>query len=39
MQTLAQLASALATGRSSSRSLVEECLARINDPAGEGRRG
>ena len=37
MQTLAQLATALAAGRSS-RALVEECLARINDPAGEGRR-
>ena len=37
MQTLAQLATALAAGRKSRR-LVEECLARINDPAGEGRR-
>jgi aspartyl-tRNA(Asn)/glutamyl-tRNA(Gln) amidotransferase subunit A len=38
MPTLAELASALAAGRSSSRSLVESCLARINDTAGEGSR-
>jgi aspartyl-tRNA(Asn)/glutamyl-tRNA(Gln) amidotransferase subunit A len=37
MQTLAQLASALAAGRKS-RGLVEDCLARIGNPAGEGRR-
>ena len=37
MRTLAQSARDLATG-TSSRSLVEECLARILDPAGEGRR-
>jgi aspartyl-tRNA(Asn)/glutamyl-tRNA(Gln) amidotransferase subunit A len=37
MRTLAQSAHDLATG-TSSRSLVEECLARIQDPAGEGRR-
>jgi aspartyl-tRNA(Asn)/glutamyl-tRNA(Gln) amidotransferase subunit A len=37
MRTLAQSVRDLATG-TSSRSLVEECLARILDPAGEGRR-
>ena len=37
MRTLAQSARDLAAG-TSSRSLVEECLARILDPAGEGRR-
>jgi aspartyl-tRNA(Asn)/glutamyl-tRNA(Gln) amidotransferase subunit A len=37
MQTLAQVARDLEAGVSS-RSLVEECLARIADPAGEGRR-
>ncbi len=37
MQTLAQLATALAAGRKS-RALVEDCLARIGDPGGEGRR-
>jgi aspartyl-tRNA(Asn)/glutamyl-tRNA(Gln) amidotransferase subunit A len=37
MQTLAQLATALAAGRKS-RGLVEDCLARIDEPAGEGRR-
>jgi aspartyl-tRNA(Asn)/glutamyl-tRNA(Gln) amidotransferase subunit A len=37
MRTLAQSARDLATG-TSSRSLVEDCLARILDPAGEGRR-
>jgi hypothetical protein len=36
--TLAALATALAQGASSSRSLVEECLAHIDDPAGEGQR-
>ncbi len=37
MRTLAQSVRDLAAG-TSSRSLVEECLARIQDPAGEGRR-
>ena len=37
MRTLSQSARDLAAG-TSSRSLVEECLARIADPAGEGRR-
>ncbi len=37
MPTLATLARTLATGRSS-RDLVEECLARIADPNGEGSR-
>jgi aspartyl-tRNA(Asn)/glutamyl-tRNA(Gln) amidotransferase subunit A len=37
MRTIAQSARDLAAG-TSSRSLVEECLARILDPAGEGRR-
>jgi len=37
MRTLSQSARDLATG-TSSRSLVEECLARILDPAGEGAR-
>ena len=36
--TLAALADDLANGRSSARKLVEECLARIADPAGEGQR-
>jgi aspartyl-tRNA(Asn)/glutamyl-tRNA(Gln) amidotransferase subunit A len=36
--TLAALAAQLATGQQSSRALVEDCLARIDDPAGEGRR-
>jgi aspartyl-tRNA(Asn)/glutamyl-tRNA(Gln) amidotransferase subunit A len=35
--TLADLATDLAAGRASSRSLVEACLERIADPAGEGR--
>jgi len=34
--TLAKLAGDLEAGRSSSRKLVEDCLARIADPAGEG---
>ena len=38
MQTLTDLAEALATGRTTSRALVENCLARIADPAGEGAR-
>ena len=37
-KTLAVLADDLATGRTNSRKLVEECLARIADPAGEGQR-
>ncbi len=37
MRTLAQSARELEAG-ASSRALVEECLARISDPAGEGRR-
>jgi aspartyl-tRNA(Asn)/glutamyl-tRNA(Gln) amidotransferase subunit A len=37
MRTLAQSVRDLAAG-TSSRSLIEECLARIQDPAGEGRR-
>jgi aspartyl-tRNA(Asn)/glutamyl-tRNA(Gln) amidotransferase subunit A len=36
--TLAQLADDLAHGRTSSRRLVDECLAKIADPAGEGQR-
>src|SRR5437764_10698091 len=36
--TLATLADDLANGRTSARKLVEECLARIADPAGEGPR-
>src|SRR6202012_1888670 len=36
--TLALLADDLAAGRTTSRKLVEECLARIADPAGEGQR-
>jgi aspartyl-tRNA(Asn)/glutamyl-tRNA(Gln) amidotransferase subunit A len=36
--TLAALADALAAGRVSSRSLVEACLARIDEPSGEGAR-
>jgi aspartyl-tRNA(Asn)/glutamyl-tRNA(Gln) amidotransferase subunit A len=37
-KTLAILADDLAKGRTSARKLVEECLARIADPAGEGQR-
>jgi aspartyl-tRNA(Asn)/glutamyl-tRNA(Gln) amidotransferase subunit A len=37
-KTLATLADDLAHGRTSARRLVEECLARIADPAGEGQR-
>src|SRR5262245_39944045 len=37
-KTLAALADDLAHGRTSARQLVEECLARIADPAGEGQR-
>src|SRR5215470_16113015 len=36
--TLAALADDLKAGRSSARKLVEECIARIADPAGEGQR-
>ena len=36
--TLASLAADLKTGRTTARKLVEECLARIADPAGEGAR-
>jgi len=36
--TIAEAASALASGRTTSRALVEEALARIGDPAGEGAR-
>jgi aspartyl-tRNA(Asn)/glutamyl-tRNA(Gln) amidotransferase subunit A len=38
MKTLAALSAALAAGKTTSRQLVEECLARIMDPAGEGPR-
>src|ERR1700733_1834246 len=38
LTTLATLSAELSAGRSSSRSLVEACLASIDDPAGEGRR-
>ncbi|HTW73245.1 MAG TPA: amidase [Acetobacteraceae bacterium] len=38
MRTLDQTANALAQGKTTSRALVEECLARIGDPAGEGAR-
>jgi len=38
MQTLASLADDLERGRTSARKLVEECIARIADPAGEGQR-
>lgn len=36
--SLAQAAAALAAGKATSRALVEGCLARIDDPAGEGQR-
>ena len=36
--TLASLADDLETGRTSARKLVDECIARIADPAGEGQR-
>jgi len=36
--TLAELAAALASGRTTSRALVEACLTAIADPAGEGAR-
>jgi aspartyl-tRNA(Asn)/glutamyl-tRNA(Gln) amidotransferase subunit A len=36
MQTITEQAAALATGKTTSRDLIETCLARIADPAGEG---
>src|SRR5215469_7276576 len=38
MRTLEEHAKALADGRTTSRVLVEQCLARIADPNGEGAR-
>ena len=38
MRTIEQHAQALADGRTTSRTLVEQCLARITDPNGEGQR-
>ena len=38
MRTIEQHAQALADGRTTSRALVEHCLARIADPSGEGAR-
>ncbi len=38
MRTIEDHAQALAEGRTTSRAIVEECLARIADPAGEGAR-
>ena len=38
MNTLRELAAALAAGLTTSRALTEECLAAIADPAGEGQR-
>ena len=38
MKTLAELARDLGAGETTSRRLVEECLARIADPNGEGPR-
>jgi aspartyl-tRNA(Asn)/glutamyl-tRNA(Gln) amidotransferase subunit A len=38
MQTIQDLASALANGKTTARMLVEDCLARIADPGGEGAR-
>jgi aspartyl-tRNA(Asn)/glutamyl-tRNA(Gln) amidotransferase subunit A len=38
MWTVAQLGAELAAGRTTSRELVEQALARIDDPAGEGAR-
>jgi aspartyl-tRNA(Asn)/glutamyl-tRNA(Gln) amidotransferase subunit A len=38
MKTLAELARCLEAGATTSRRLVEECLARIGDPKGEGAR-
>ena len=36
MRTLRQIAAELLAGRVTSRQLIEECLARIADPGGEG---
>src|SRR5690242_16426814 len=38
METVAELLAALAQGRTTARRLVEEAVARIDDPGGEGRR-
>ncbi len=38
MRTIEQLAQALASGQTTSRALIEESLARISDPQGEGAR-
>jgi aspartyl-tRNA(Asn)/glutamyl-tRNA(Gln) amidotransferase subunit A len=38
MRTIEELAAALAAGTTTSRALVEDCLARIEDPDGEGAR-
>ena len=38
LRTLAQAAAELAHGRTTSRALLEDCLARIDDPRGEGAR-
>jgi aspartyl-tRNA(Asn)/glutamyl-tRNA(Gln) amidotransferase subunit A len=38
MPTLASLSAGLASGATSARKLVEQCLAKIADPAGEGQR-
>jgi len=38
MRRIEELAQALANGTTTSRALVEDCLARISDPAGEGSR-
>ncbi len=38
MRTLSEISAALAVGKTTSRQLVEDCLARIADPAGEGAR-
>lgn len=38
MRTLNELSAALAVGKTTSRQLVEDCLARIADPGGEGSR-
>ena len=36
--TLAELAADLESGRTSARKLVEDCIAKIADPSGEGQR-
>ena len=38
MMTLAELSSQLCDGKTTSRELVEQALAKISDPAGEGTR-